>query len=119
MSFGAWTKGGGAASVNVNEVIANLQDLTATRGNIFQIPPYFAYIAKSFSVLEGKDIYKNCFWFLVLFDYILFSFFGFNWLHEIIINPLFCIDDSSKNAYIFFFLLRYSGCHVNVIGKEA
>ena len=30
-----------------------LQDLTATRGNLFQIPPYFAYIAKTFSVLEG------------------------------------------------------------------
>jgi len=51
--YGAWTGGGGAASVNVNKVIAQLQDLTATRGNIFQIPPYFAYIAKSFSVLEG------------------------------------------------------------------
>eukprot|EP00555_Chaetoceros_dichaeta_P012197 CAMPEP_0198261370 /NCGR_PEP_ID=MMETSP1447-20131203/10115_1 /TAXON_ID=420782 /ORGANISM="Chaetoceros dichaeta, Strain CCMP1751" /LENGTH=942 /DNA_ID=CAMNT_0043949269 /DNA_START=8 /DNA_END=2836 /DNA_ORIENTATION=- len=51
--YGAWTKGGGAASVNVNEVIANLQDLTAKKGNLFQIPPYFAYIAKSFSVLEG------------------------------------------------------------------
>jgi hypothetical protein len=27
--------------------------LTAEKGNLFQIPPYFAYIAKSFSVLEG------------------------------------------------------------------
>ncbi len=51
--YGAWTKGGGAATVNVNKVVAQLQDLTATRGNLFQIPPYFAYIAKSFSVLEG------------------------------------------------------------------
>mmetsp|Transcript_22063 Transcript_22063/g.47986 ORF Transcript_22063/g.47986 Transcript_22063/m.47986 type:complete len:908 (+) Transcript_22063:257-2980(+) len=51
--YGAWTKGGGAASVNVNKVIADLQDLTAEKGNLFQIPPYFAYIAKSFSVLEG------------------------------------------------------------------
>lgn len=51
--YGAWTKGGGAASVNVNEVISQLQDLTAKKGNLFQIPPYFAYIAKSFSVLEG------------------------------------------------------------------
>jgi len=51
--YGAWTKGGGAAAINVNEVIANLQDLTEKKGNIFQIPPYFAYIAKSFSVLEG------------------------------------------------------------------
>ena len=30
-----------------------MQDLTAEKGNLFQIPPYFAYIAKSFSVLEG------------------------------------------------------------------
>lgn len=51
--YGAWTNGGGAASVNVNKVIADLQDLTAEKGNIFQIPPYFAYIAKAFSVLEG------------------------------------------------------------------
>lgn len=51
--YGAWTKGGGAAAINVNKVVAQLQDLTATRGNLFQIPAYFAYIAKSFSVLEG------------------------------------------------------------------
>lgn len=51
--YGAWTKGGGAAAINVNKVIADLQDLTAEKGNLFQIPPYFAYIAKSFSVLEG------------------------------------------------------------------
>ena len=51
--YGAWTKGGGAAAINVNQVVTQLQDLTATRGNLFQIPPYFAYIAKSFSVLEG------------------------------------------------------------------
>ena len=31
--YGAWAQGGGAASVNVNEVIANLQDLTAKKGN--------------------------------------------------------------------------------------
>jgi len=51
--YGSWTDGGGAAAVDVNKVVAQLQDLTATRGNLFQIPPYFAYIAKSFSVLEG------------------------------------------------------------------
>lgn len=51
--YGAWTKGGGAAAINVNEVVSNLQDLTQKKGNLFQIPPYFAYIAKSFSVLEG------------------------------------------------------------------
>lgn len=51
--YGAWTKGGGAATINVNKVVAQLQDLTAEKGNLFQIPSYFAYIAKSFSVLEG------------------------------------------------------------------
>jgi predicted unusual protein kinase regulating ubiquinone biosynthesis (AarF/ABC1/UbiB family) len=51
--YGQWTAGGGVAAINVNEVINNLQDLTAKKGNLFQIPPYFAYIAKSFSVLEG------------------------------------------------------------------
>lgn len=51
--YGAWTKGGGAAAINVNKVVAQLQDLTAENGNLFQIPAYFAYIAKSFSVLEG------------------------------------------------------------------
>lgn len=51
--YGSWTKGGGAAAINVNEVVQQLQDLTEKKGNLFQIPPYFAYIAKSFSVLEG------------------------------------------------------------------
>lgn len=51
--YGQWTAGGGVAGINVNEVIVQLQDLTAKKGNLFQIPPYFAYIAKSFSVLEG------------------------------------------------------------------
>jgi len=51
--YSSWSKGGGAAAINVNDVVVQLQDLTAEKGNIFQIPPYFAYIAKSFSVLEG------------------------------------------------------------------
>ena len=57
--YGAWTSGGGAAAINVNDVIVQLQDLTARKGNIFQIPPYFAYIAKSFSVLEGIGLSNN------------------------------------------------------------
>ena len=51
--YGAWTSGGGVAAINVNQVVDQLQELTAKKGNLFQIPPYFAYIAKSFSVLEG------------------------------------------------------------------
>lgn len=51
--YGAWSAGGGAATIDVPKVINSLQDLAAEKGNLFQIPPYFAYIAKSFSVLEG------------------------------------------------------------------
>ncbi|KAG7340844.1 ABC1 family-domain containing protein [Nitzschia inconspicua] len=51
--YGKWTDGGGMASINANEVLTKMQDLAAEKGNLFQIPPYFAYIAKSFSVLEG------------------------------------------------------------------
>jgi len=51
--YGQWTRGGGMASINANDVFTQIQDLAATRGNLFQVPPYFAYIAKSFSVLEG------------------------------------------------------------------
>lgn len=51
--YGQWTDGGGMQTINANEVLSQMQDLAATRGNLFQIPPYFAYIAKSFSVLEG------------------------------------------------------------------
>lgn len=51
--YSTWTAGGGAATIDVNKVVSQLQDLTTTKGNIFQIPPYFAYIAKAFSVLEG------------------------------------------------------------------
>ena len=51
--YGQWTKGGGAARINVAKVVSQLQDLQAEKGNLFQIPSYFAYIAKTFSVLEG------------------------------------------------------------------
>jgi len=57
--YGAWSSGGGAAAINVNDVVSRLQDLTADKGNPFQIPPYFAYIAKSFSVLEGIGLSNN------------------------------------------------------------
>jgi len=57
--YSAWTRGGGAASINVNQVIAQLQDLTAKKGNLFMIPAYFAYIAKAFSVLEGIGLSNN------------------------------------------------------------
>jgi hypothetical protein len=51
--YGQWTAGGGLKTINANDVLNEIQDLAAQKGNLFQIPPYFAYIAKSFSVLEG------------------------------------------------------------------
>jgi len=45
--------GGGAANIDVNAVFTDLQDLTSEYGALFQIPPYFAYIARAFGVLEG------------------------------------------------------------------
>ena len=44
--YGAWTAGGGAAAVNVNKVIADLQDLTAEKGNLFQIPVRAPYLPR-------------------------------------------------------------------------
>ena len=51
--------GGGAANIDVNAVFSDLQDLTASYGNLFQIPPYFAYIARAFGVLEGIGLTNN------------------------------------------------------------
>lgn len=52
--YSTWNSGGGAAKLDVPALFARVQDLTAeTENGLFQIPPYFAYIAKSFSVLEG------------------------------------------------------------------
>ena len=48
-----WAGGGGAAKIDVNEVSSRLQKLTEDYGNFFQIPPYFAYVLRAFSVLEG------------------------------------------------------------------
>eukprot|EP00854_Cymbomonas_tetramitiformis_P007229 gene7229-8611_t len=42
------SKGGG-----VDELGRELQDVSGKYGNLFQIPPYFAYILRAFSVLEG------------------------------------------------------------------
>jgi ABC1 atypical kinase-like domain len=45
--------GGGAAKVDVSKVISELNGLSENYGNLFQLPPYFAYIARAFGVLEG------------------------------------------------------------------
>lgn len=47
-----WTKGGGATAVHAKDVIERLQ-ATSQNGNLFRIPPYFAYIFKTLSILEG------------------------------------------------------------------
>jgi len=52
-------QGGGAATIDVNAVFTDLQDLTADYGALFQIPPYFAYIARAFGVLEGIGLSNN------------------------------------------------------------
>ena len=52
--YSTWNSGGGAAKLDVPALFSRVQELTAeTENGLFQIPPYFAYIAKSFSVLEG------------------------------------------------------------------
>eukprot|EP00633_Aureoumbra_lagunensis_P007629 CAMPEP_0197316730 /NCGR_PEP_ID=MMETSP0891-20130614/43858_1 /TAXON_ID=44058 ORGANISM="Aureoumbra lagunensis, Strain CCMP1510" /NCGR_SAMPLE_ID=MMETSP0891 /ASSEMBLY_ACC=CAM_ASM_000534 /LENGTH=756 /DNA_ID=CAMNT_0042806341 /DNA_START=125 /DNA_END=2395 /DNA_ORIENTATION=+ len=48
--FGA---GGGAKKIDVNAVVDSLRGLADRQGNIFVLPAYFAYIARTFSVLEG------------------------------------------------------------------
>jgi len=56
--YGAFITGGRVAAP-VNEVVVKLSELSSSKGNLFQIPPYFAYIAKSFSVLEGIGLGIN------------------------------------------------------------
>lgn len=51
--YSRFAQGGGAAKIDVSAVINDLSGLTKTYGNLFQLPPYFAYIAKAFGVLEG------------------------------------------------------------------
>jgi aarF domain-containing kinase len=53
-TYSTWKSGGGAAKLDVPKLFSEVRELAAgTEGGIFQVPPYFAYIAKSFSVLEG------------------------------------------------------------------
>eukprot|EP00747_Dinoflagellata_sp_TGD_P180399 gnl/TRDRNA2_/TRDRNA2_32789_c0_seq1.p1 gnl/TRDRNA2_/TRDRNA2_32789_c0~~gnl/TRDRNA2_/TRDRNA2_32789_c0_seq1.p1 ORF type:complete len:821 (+),score=141.90 gnl/TRDRNA2_/TRDRNA2_32789_c0_seq1:223-2463(+) len=52
--YSAWGSGGGAAKLDVPKLFDEVRALAAgTDDGLFQVPPYFAYIAKSFSVLEG------------------------------------------------------------------
>lgn len=45
--------GGGAAKLDVEGLTSQLSGLVSTYGNIFQIPPYFLYLLRTFSILEG------------------------------------------------------------------
>lgn len=51
--YSQWAGGGGVAKIDVNEVSSRLQKLVEEKGNMFQIPNYFAYILRAFAVLEG------------------------------------------------------------------
>ena len=60
--------GEGISKIDVSSVLSQMLALTAKYGNIIQIPPYFAYIARAFLVLEGiglrvdpeYSIVENC-----------------------------------------------------------
>lgn len=47
------SSGGGAAKIDMEGLISELREMTRSYGNLFQIPPYFAYILRAFTVLEG------------------------------------------------------------------
>ncbi|QDZ23378.1 ABC1 domain-containing protein [Chloropicon primus] len=52
-------RGGGVKGINVADVGLEVQFIQEKYGNIFQIPPYFAYILRAFSVLEGIGLQNN------------------------------------------------------------
>lgn len=57
--YTAFAGGGGAAKIDVPAVLGELQALATRQGNLFQLPPYFAYIARAFSVLEGIGLQND------------------------------------------------------------
>ena len=71
-AFQRLAQGGGAKSLRrsagvkakeegggVDELGAELKRISEKWGNLFQIPPYFAYILRAFSVLEGIGLQSN------------------------------------------------------------
>ena len=50
--YGAFIPGK-RVSTPINKIVAKLSEMLSTNGNIFKIPPYFAYTMKLFSVLKG------------------------------------------------------------------
>lgn len=57
--YAQFAGGGGAAKIDVGLVINELTGLSEKYGNLFQLPPYFAYIARAFGVLEGIGLSNN------------------------------------------------------------
>eukprot|EP01035_Chromulina_nebulosa_P021250 gene21250-27535_t len=51
--YGRWALGGGATRIDINAVFNQINGLADRYGRLLQIPPYFAYIARAFAVLEG------------------------------------------------------------------
>mmetsp|Transcript_7431 Transcript_7431/g.16376 ORF Transcript_7431/g.16376 Transcript_7431/m.16376 type:complete len:750 (-) Transcript_7431:142-2391(-) len=51
--YSQWNAGGGAATIDVNGFLDDLQRLGDQFGGILRVPPYFFYIARAFAVLEG------------------------------------------------------------------
>jgi len=50
---------GGAAALDVNKIVEKLVDITKEYGALFQIPPYFAYIIRAYTVLQGIGLQSN------------------------------------------------------------
>ena len=57
--YSQFAGGGGAAKIDVGSVVGQLKALSDKYGNLFQLPPYFAYIARAFGVLEGIGLTNN------------------------------------------------------------
>mmetsp|Transcript_1590 Transcript_1590/g.4787 ORF Transcript_1590/g.4787 Transcript_1590/m.4787 type:complete len:762 (-) Transcript_1590:42-2327(-) len=57
--YTAFAGGGGAAKIDVPAVLGELRALADRQGNLFRLPPYFAYIARAFSVLEGIGLQND------------------------------------------------------------
>jgi len=52
--YSTWGAGGGAANIDINQVITRVRGLSERgEGSVFTVPPYFLLIGKAFSVLEG------------------------------------------------------------------
>eukprot|EP00963_Diacronema_lutheri_P010330 scaffold1019_cov338-Pavlova_lutheri.AAC.7 len=51
--------GGGAKKLNVEQVASEMRGLVDSYGNIFRIPSYFAYILRTFTILEGIGLQRD------------------------------------------------------------